>query len=240
MGFKRVWVSLRIVLTSLCAVILFSACSTTESKTDTTSSTSGKISFSGSKSDLDNRVISSDLSKSAQTNSEDAAIKFAYMISSAFVSSEVKNSVVLSGFIASTAEPGIINGLVARNNSQNLPSITFSPIGVTVDNFAGKSASIAVIGLSLSSSQEGTTSVYQEVYFNLVFEEGWRVAKFSVNDIIGPSGDNSKLSAELAAILADFYLPANDFNVSNEPLVKLPKSNDELTTGTTQPVFAGE
>jgi hypothetical protein len=174
----------------------------------------------------------------SKIKSEDGAKTFAYKISSVFVSTDVKELSGLNKFISKQAKSNILSDLTSRNNSTILPTISYSPIGVTVDNYTNQKTSVAVLGISFISGAGGITSTYKEIRFDLVFDGNWKIESYILSDVDGVTGNGQILDPTVSSLLDGYVVPSDEFVQSDRKVIN--SSKVENVSKTTQYVAPGE
>lgn len=145
-------------------------------------------------------------------NSESGASTFAFKVAGVFVSTDVVQSSVFEKLISSQNKTFSIDSAMQRNASTSLSRITFSPMGIAVDEFKTSSAVIAVVGLSFESSNDKVVSQWKEIRMTLSYENGWKVTDFVIGSLSGPAGNGAELSPEFLASWSGYIFPANELS----------------------------
>ena len=235
--YKYIGFRLAILVIMATVTVLFSGCSNSSEKES--SPKTSKISFTsnGDKSDASKPENNTFISVS-KINSEIGAKSFAYKISSAFVSTDIKDGKLLEKYISSNAVDNILSNLIQRNNSDVLPSISFSPIVVTATTFRPGEAEVAVLGLSYTSGSGGITSRYKEILFTFDFNSTWKVKNYLISKVDGLAGNDDILDTSFLVYIDSFFTPGDEINSEEKKVVETSKVKNG--TQLTQPAFAGE
>lgn len=237
MSAKQKYTRLTILIVCLClSALTLSACS--DSKKEDTSS-KNDLSFSGG-SKKSGESTDTSLGNIITIKSETAAKSFAYKIAASFVSTDVKDDKTLKSFISSSADPAMLTNLIQSNNLDINPSISFSPVGVTVDSYNNGQARIAVLGVSFVSTKDGVYSIYKEVLFDLNFETSWKVVGYNLSDVPSQLPDGS-LDPSFLQLLDGYVVPSDEFINGDTKIITRSIIHDENGSPTTTlPVFPGE
>ncbi len=228
--FNKVYISSICLLAMSVFLVGCSSDKSTETKKD-------KLDF-GTKVTKKNKNIVGSISELAKINSEEGAKSFSFNIASSFVSSDVKEGSGLQNYISTSGKPNILNSLIARNNSTTLPSVSFTPIAVTVDNYTNQKTSIAVLGLSFTSSSLGVSSSYKEIRFDLVYEDNWKVSTYILSEVDGVTGNGEILDSSFSELLNSYVVPSDEFVPSDRKIVDESKIDNKSKT--TEYISPGE
>lgn len=197
--------------------VLTVSCSDSKKPTEKTNSNAGNIGIITPKKNTNIKFDDTSLEKLPK--SEAGASTFAYKVAGIFVSTDVTQRDVFEKVLSSQNTGFSVDAALQRNASSTLSRITFSPMGIAMDKFAGDNATIAVVGLSFESGSDKVISQWKEIRMELSYEKGWKVSDFVIGSLLGPAGDGSKLTPEFLASWSGYYFPANEISSGQKTIL---------------------
>ena len=212
-GSRRLRKFLILFSSLLCIVFILAACSSGTKKEDSKEVGSGIVVRNPKTKTVNFDNIDS------LPNSEAGASEFAFKVASVVASTDVQQQEVFEKVISKNQIEISTNALVQRNKSESLPRITFSPVGLAIDNFSNQEAIIAIVGLSFESSSKKVISTWKEARLTLAYEKGWKIVSYDVINVQGPPTDGSELSSTFLTGWSGYYFPPSEISSGQKTIM---------------------